>query len=686
MRLITIILSILITITSSITSFADTKNVKNYSFDNDIKMNGVISTTGKFFNISKNWDVENAKLNLVFTKSELLDIDYSTITVFINDTPIHSQRLDGKKEYKKETVIEIPKDLIKEGFNEIKIKAYKTISDMVCRDDANTANWLVIHKESNISVNYNYKEASNQISEYNNIYMNLDNGSRLNTTILIPDNYSSKELTSGMILSSDIGENLKNESFKFDFNLYSDLKNKDDNIIYIGKENNTSKEILNLLTDEEKNKLKENCIIKQTNSIFNKDKKMIIIMANKEELLERASRLISSNELLENLNTDSMTINENTDVDDLNKKISSNRVYLKDLGYDNIIEKGPFSQETIIDVNIPKNKVVTDGSKVKFNIRYAQNLDFERSLATVYINEIPIGSKKLSKEKSNNDTIELKIPKEVFNYNYYQIKVVFNLELLDLACVTRETDNPWAYISNDSFIDFSYEDNKNLSFKNYPNPFVNNDKLNDLKVVIPDSSSSEDLTNVANIVGYLGREVKFNNGDFKVLKGSEIKSEDKKSNLIIIGTPKNNQLIKDINKNLNLKFSNDYSGFKSDDKIKFVGEYASEIASIQLIESPYEKTKATMVISSTIPKDLSLGKTYLSDISLTKELKGDTVIIDRNGHIKDLSYKESSIETNEEINTHKVLSSQAKIFILVAVFLFITIIISIVFLIIKYRK
>ncbi|CEH34115.1 Cellulose synthase subunit domain protein [Romboutsia lituseburensis] len=252
MRLITIILSILITITSSMTSFADTKNVKNYSFDNDIKMSGVISTTGKFFNISKNWNVENAKLNLVFTKSELLDVDYSTITVFINDTPIHSQRLDGKKEYKKETVIEIPKDLIKEGFNEVKIKAYKTISDMVCRDDANTANWLVIHEESNISVNYNYKEVSNQISEYNNLYMNSDNGSRLNTTILIPDNYSSKELTSGMILSSDIGGNFKNESFKFDFNLYLDFKNKDDNIIYIGKENNTSKDILNLLTDDEK--------------------------------------------------------------------------------------------------------------------------------------------------------------------------------------------------------------------------------------------------------------------------------------------------------------------------------------------------------------------------------------------------------------------------------------------------
>ncbi|MCR8743999.1 cellulose biosynthesis cyclic di-GMP-binding regulatory protein BcsB [Romboutsia lituseburensis] len=686
MRLITIILSILITITSSMTSFADEKNVKNYSFENDIKMSGVISTTGKFFNISKNWNVENAKLNLVFTKSELLDIDYSTITVLINDTPIHSQRLDGKKEYKKETAIEIPKDLIKEGFNEIKIKAYKTISDMVCRDDSNTANWLVIHKESNISVDYNYKEASNQISEYNNLYMNLDNGSRLNTTILIPDSYSSSELTSGMILSSDIGKNLKNESFKFDFNLYSDFKNKNDNIIYIGKENNTSKEILNLLTEDEKNKLNENCIIKQANSIFNKEKKMIIIISNKDGLLENASRLISSDELIKNLNTESMIINENTDVDDLNKKLSSNRVYLKDLGYDNIIEKGPFSQETIIDIKIPKNKIVTDGSKVKFNIRYAQNLDFERSLATVYINEIPIGSKKLSKEKSNNDTIELKLPKEIFNYNYYQIKVVFNLELLDLACVTRETDNPWAYISNDSFIDFLYADNKNLNFKNYPNPFVNNDKFDDLKVIIPDSSSSEDLTNISNIISYIGRDVNINSGDFTVLKSSEIKNEDKKSNLIIIGTPKNNQLIKDINKNLNLKFKSDYSGFESDDNIKFVGKYASEIASIQLIESPYERAKATMVVSSTNPKDLSLVRVYLSDLRLTKELKGDTVIIDRNGYIKDLSYKESSPNTKESINTHKTLSSEAKIFILVAIFLFITLITSIAFLVLKYRK
>jgi len=136
-------MSVMISFISGNVCFADNidNNVKTYKFENDIKMSGVISSSDKYFNTEKNWDVKNTKLNLVFTKSELLDIDYSTITVLINDTPIHSEKLDGKKEYKKETSIEIPKNLIKEGYNEIKIKAYKTISDMVCRDDANTANF-----------------------------------------------------------------------------------------------------------------------------------------------------------------------------------------------------------------------------------------------------------------------------------------------------------------------------------------------------------------------------------------------------------------------------------------------------------------------------------------------------------------------------------------------------------------
>ncbi|MDK2584376.1 cellulose biosynthesis cyclic di-GMP-binding regulatory protein BcsB [Romboutsia sedimentorum] len=688
MRLIAIIMTIMITFSNVSIGFADNNvsNVKTYKFENDVNMSGVISGNSKFFEVSKNWNLKNAKLNLVFTKSELLDIDYSTITVFINEKPIHSERLDGKKEYKKNISIEIPKDLLKKGSNEIQIKAYKTISDKVCRDDANTANWLVIHKESNINIEYEYKSSENILSEYQNSYNNTDNGDRLNSTILLPDNYSSAELSSGMILAADFGKKIKYDNFNFDFKLYSDFKNKNDNIIFIGKNNNTPKEILNLLTNSEKSNLDQKGIIKMVSSPFDKSKKMIIIVSNNSDILKKASKLLSSNDLINNLNKDSITIDKNTDINDLNDKENTDRIYLKDLGYENIMLKGPFSQEVVMDINTPKNKVVKSGSKVKLNIRYAQNLDFERSLATVYINDVPIGSERLVKEKSDNDTIELSLPNEVVGKSYYQVKVVFNLELLDVACVTRDTDNPWAYISNESFLEFDYEDNDDLSFNNYPYPFVENDKFNDLTVVVPNNLGSRELTYIANSISYMGHDVKFNDGNLNVVKESEFRGNYKKDNLIIVGTPSNNSIIKDINKDLNLKFNKNYNGFEGNDKIKFVGEFSSEVASIQLIDSPYLKDKSAMVIASTDIADLSLSAKYLSDLSLTKSLKGDTIVIGRDGYVKDLNYNAKEQTTKEELKEEKKISKQTKIFILVAVFLLATVITSLVLLVLKYRK
>ena len=687
MRLIAIILSILISFASTSLSFADTNNVRTYRFENDIKMSGVISSTSKFFNVEKNWNVEYADLNLVFTKSELLDVDYSTITILINDTPIESQRLSGNKEYKKETTIKIPNDLIKEGYNEIKIKAYKTISDKVCRDDSNTANWIVVHSESNVNINYKYKQTSDLLSEYPNIYTNIDNGLKLNTTILIPDNYSSGELTAGMIIGANFGYKRKYDNFNIDFKIYSDIKdkNKNDNIIYIGKENNTPDEILNLLTDSEKSNLNDTCVIKQITSNFDNTKKRLFIISNNDNLLIKGSQLITSNDLVSNLNSNSIIIDKSTDISDLNKKESSNRIYLKDLGYENIMVKGPFSQEVIIDINTPKSKKIINGSKVKFDVRYAQNLDFERSLMTVYVNDIPIGSKKLSKEKSDNDTIEINLPKEVLGKNYYQIKVIFNLELLDLACVTRDTDNPWAYISKNSFIEFDYTDNDELSFNNYPYPFVKDNKFSDLKVIIPSNSGSNQLTEIANIITYIGRDVELNNGTLLVLKDEELKYNDKKGNLIVIGTPNNNSLIKSMNKNLNLKFNSNYNGFESDDKIKFIGDYSSRIASIQLINSPYDKSNKAMVIASTNISDLSITSKYLSDLALIRELKGDTVVIDRNGYVKDLSYNIKENIEEKDVSDRKQLNNQGKIYIIVAIFLLIKLTISVIFLIRKYK-
>ncbi|GIM31599.1 cellulose biosynthesis cyclic di-GMP-binding regulatory protein BcsB [Paraclostridium bifermentans] len=688
MRIITIALSLILTFSNISLIFADNADVKAYKFQDDVTINGVIGSTERFFNVSQNWDVKDLKLNLVYTKSELLDVNYSTITVFINGEPVSSKRLDGDRKYQDKWQVNIPKELVKPGYNSISIKAYKTISDKICRDDSNTANWLVIHKQSDIELNYSLKSNSNEIKDYNSTFANIGNEEYVDTTFVLPDNYNSNELSSIMNLSLNMGQKLKADNFKLDVKLKSNLKEYNNNIIYVGGTNDTSTDFLNLLSNDEKNQAKNKAVIKQVISPFNKDKRMILIISDNSKALKNATKLICNNELLNELNISSFIIDETKDVSDI-KKDTKNKLTLNDLGYNDFLLKGPFSQETNFDVSIPKNKISTAGSILNLKFRYATNLDFERSLVTVYVNDKPISSKKLSLEKADNDNLEVNLPTDVLGKNYYKIKVVFNLELKDLMCVTRDTDNPWAYILDSSFIKFDFKDNDSLNFKSYPYPFIDNQQANDINVVVSKNLNSSDLSNIANIIGNMGRDAVYNTGNLNVLTDSEFLNTNKKGNLIVIGTPDDNSILKDINKDLYIKFDKNFSGFENNDKIKFLDDkYSKQLSTIQLINSPYSKSNSAIIVSSLDKNSLSSSVRYLSDNNLTRDLKGDAAVVNRDGGIQDISFKENNTrdEELEDNSTKFKLEKSSLIFVLIAGFLFLTVIISAILLILKYRK
>lgn len=688
MRIITIALSLILTFSNISLIFADNEDVKAYKFQDDVTINGVIGSTERFFNVSQNWDVKDLKLNLVYTKSELLDVNYSTITVFINGEPISSKRLDGDRKYQDKWQVNIPKELVKPGYNSISIKAYKTISDKICRDDSNTANWLVIHKQSDIELNYSLKSNSNEIKDYNSIFTNIGNEEYVDTTFVLPDKYNSNELSSIMNLSLNMGQKLKADNFKLDVKLKSNLKEYNNNIIYVGGTNDTSTDFLNLLSNDEKNQAKNKAVIKQVISPFNKDKRMILIISDNSKALKNATKLICNNELLNELNSSSFIIDETKDVSDI-KKDTKNKLTLNDLGYNDFLLKGPFSQETNFDVFIPKNKISTAGSSLNLKFRYAKNLDFERSLVTVYVNDKPISSKKLSLEKADNDNLEVNLPTDVLGENYYKIKVVFNLELKDLMCVTRDTDNPWAYILDSSFIKFDFKDNDSLNFKSYPYPFIDNQQANDINVVVSKDLNSSDLSNIANIIGSMGRDTVYNTGDLNVLTDSEFLNTNKKGNLIVIGTPDDNSILKDINKDLYIKFDKNFSGFENNDKIKFLDDkYSKQLSTIQLINSPYSKSNSAIIVSSLDKNSLSSSVRYLSDNNLTRDLKGDAAVVNRDGGIQDISFKENNTrdEEPEDNSAEFKLEKSSLTFVLIAGFLFLTVIISAILLILKYRK
>lgn len=664
---------------------ADETKVKNYKFERDITIDGVIGSNSTFFEVNKNWDIEEVLLHLNFSKSQILNGNVSSLTVLINNVPIKSIKLNAKTNYKNTLEVLVPKDYIIQGYNEIKIKAYKTISDKICQDDSNTGNWLVIHKESYTSIRYKQKKMGNSINEYPYPYVEIEDNLKLDTTMVVPDNMTRGESTAVFNLASDFGKITKNDNLKFDVKLYSEMKNwSDDNIIYIGKPENTAEEILDTLSTKEQTLLSSNCLIKQVDSPYNKNKKMMVVIGSNEENLIKASNLLIENRLSNQVLSSSILVNKDTNIKiNREQELNLGHLTLKDLGYSDFLLEGAFNQQALFDVKIPKGKVLDNGSKIVLDLRYSDNLDFEKSLVTVSINDVVVGSKKLDRSHSNNDKLELKIPKDIDNKNYYQVKLSFNLSIKNSNCITRESNNPWAYVLNSSYLELSTKENESLSFENYPYPFVRDDEFNDLTVIMPDYSGSQAMTWMSRLGVNLGANINSHKGKINVIRGKEFNDKYKDTNIIVFGVPRNNSVIKKLNNNLNIKFNKSYSNFLSNDKISFIDDYGKNISAIQLIKSPFNNQKDIMVISSINEKNLYLGMDYLLNKSKVNDLKGDTLTIDEYGEVEDLAYNVKTKKEIEDSSSNISINKTTKVFLMIS---FITIIVAIILSMLYMKK
>ena len=490
---------------------------KNFRVEKDMKMEGVFGSNVFFFNIDGSWKVDNTYLNLIFTESELLDKTQSTLTVYINDFPVYSMKVGDKKKYKESIKINIPKDKLISGYNEVKIKVYSRISEKSCIDDVNSGNWFIIHKGSYVHMNFKDREDTKTLKEFPYPYLKASDENPTNSMIMVPDNFSQGEITSAMLLCSNFGSKRKfdNVSVKVYKTSEANLKNKLD-IIFIGSKNNTPKNLLDLLSKEEITRIDKDAIIKEVISPYNPNKKLLLLISNNEKNMIKASKLLCSRDYMKQIDKDNIIVNDSMDVEDI-KEEKGNKVLLSDLGYGNVSLKGPFKQEATFNLNIPKDRFIKEGSKVVINNRYSKNIDFGRSLITVYINDTPIGSKKLDSKAADNDSFEINIPKDIRNSNNYEIKVVFNLEIKDLFCTFREGENPWAYILNNSYIHVSYKERRDTVFENYPNPFISNGGINDLTLVLSDKTTSEELNFAGNIMASIGHDININRGEFSVV-------------------------------------------------------------------------------------------------------------------------------------------------------------------------
>ncbi|QZY53795.1 cellulose biosynthesis cyclic di-GMP-binding regulatory protein BcsB [Crassaminicella profunda] len=656
--------------------------IKNYQFNQDIEVKGILGGYTFFFYVDKYWEIQkNVYLELIFSQSDIKEYKHSTLNIYLNDTPIKSVSLFDKKANREVIRIKLPAEKIKNDYNAVKIKTYHRITDEPCADDINPANWLLLHKDSHVHINYKEKKDPSGLKEYPYPYFIEGADEPIKAIITVPSQQTQNEMTSAMKLAADFGRRVpfKNLDIKMiPFNELSEKDKKTHHLICISHKLNLPKDFLPYISDDEN--LKDKVMMKEVVSPYNKNKRLLLILSDDEDKLIKAVEILGEERLVLQMKKNIQYITDRDEKPQTDRR-DDGKITMKDLGYMDHTIEGILYQQANYGVNIPKGRRIKEDAFVNIHMRYSKILNFNRSSVAIYLNDIPIEDKPLSYERAKDDYLSIKIPKELRNNSYLELKVVFYLEPKEFDCNRQRNSNIWAVVLKDSNFDLPYEFTNERYFENYPSPFIREGKFNDLLVVLPENINTQELSMAGNMIAFMAHNIK-GLEDLKVIKPHEFTKEDEQKNIILLGSPKENKLIAKINENLHIQFDDELNQLMANKKIGLLEDFNKDAATIQIIQSPWNEKKSVMLVSGAKEYSIEWVEDFLKDPIFVSKLKGDAVVIDENKNLYSVYYvdkkKKEELKTEKKDTERKIEPTQVYPLVILSISLGVMLIIGII--------
>lgn len=587
------------------------------------QIKGLKKIENSYFYIEDNLEIESEliiDLNLSF--SDLTLQDKSTITYLINDKPIKSTYLKSNNGEIND-ILKIPKDLIIRGKNKFSISKMQLLSENGCNLDAvNPSNWVAINRAI---LKFNYKE-NNKNTDLSSLpipFMNryTDSGGKI-INVFINEHATGPEKIALLNSAAFGGKFNENSVDKVKIMNIKDAEKFLDNALIISEFDRLPEIFKNTFTKEEIKLLDSGVALKIIDNPVNPSKKMLIQTSNSRNLGNGANWLIDE-KIAKQLNGNFIIIKDYSE-NKYEENVFPNDLTFKELGIDNIKLSGNGYIKEKIVIAIPKYRI-RDNVVLNLKINYSSLLIGTPSTLEIKVNGESLWNKEIGKSKEKLTEIKIPIPKEMNSIkNRYEVEIESNL-ILDYSC--NEIANPWIEIKNTSIVETKAIVKEDFKLQDFPAPFVKDGKYNKLAVSISDDFKSlEFATELFRIIG----------GNLKY-PGSIIylESNDVDKNTIIIGNPKDNVIIKELQNSLFLKYDRNNEKFLSDYKFQFLGD--NKYSAIQIYKN--EKTSNMIVFSDkNMYYDNVLNKikenTFLDDNYIgINEKDGATVKIDEKDEV-----------------------------------------------------
>jgi hypothetical protein len=648
----------------------------------DSSLIGGMTYTQQYFQVEDYWNVDSVEIHLDYKMSELLHDERSSVTLMMNEKPFHSFRPSIQEVNDQQLTVLVPPALIVKGVNTLLIQGHfettEPVAEMVCLPTDTRDNWLQIAKTSRISVNYTNTPIHTSIRDFNAHFIGLDTikeglnaiavtGGESNLAVLEAATYALSGFAKANSLSD---KGIPLVAYNADT-----LKSKQA-VVLISLLEDLPEEVKTAITTEG---LDNQAVIQLSNIA---GRPTLIVTSSDAALLVKAGRLVGNQALLSQMDMERKVVDMTTEVDTPLVNISRNMT-LTETG-DKLV--GDRHQEKAYFINLPGNRSIAESSKLSIKYRYATNLDFDRAMVTILINDTPIGSKRLTKELANDDHIDMVMPKTLNISGNFTVKVAFDLEIKNAGCIENQEQMPWAFIEKESMLQLNTKDRADMLFNNYPYPFLRDGSYNQVAVVLPQKHDAYVYQSLTNIFNLLGRYTQTNTGEVLFFQDNVAAAKLKEREIIAIGSYQDNQVIRTNNSQLYFKYNNNGTGFVSNEKMSIEANYGTRIGSLQLIDSPYGSGYGLLAVTGSTTEYTYLASKLIGSEGTLWKVFGDGAITDIDGHIQAFRFKKAATTEPSTVLSDVMERKDVLGFMVAVCLVALLVLLSLILMIRKYRK
>ncbi|UCZ53579.1 cellulose biosynthesis cyclic di-GMP-binding regulatory protein BcsB [Bacillus shivajii] len=446
---------------------------------------------------------------LTFSHSPLLLPETSTLTVEVNNQPVHSMFLTSETANHSSLKIKLDESMVTEGFHKVTLLFQGYITDDLCQRAVDPSNWLVVHSNSFVHLDVgDFVQQTDLLKHYPYPFIQPGYTEPLQFYLVVPDHPSEPIISAATQLAHFLRSQVHTSDYaviitESETSAIDDLKN----IIAVGRYDDWNGIIKETLTTRNLD-IGRNYVTIDTFILDEINKQFLFFGGDENDLIEKKIPLLTEQHVIKQLAGSSLSVAQLPETIDDNEDMTFD---LKSKGMEDLHLNSRFNTSPVIRFDLPLYGEIEEHPTLHVNMRISpllhelvdEGVD-EHLGINIYINEkpytIPLRRAVALVNERNELTYEVPIDIEDINASKY-IEVIFSTNLVsqEVDCIQRDDSTRWIEIENSSFFDFSLVESSEINFSNWPAPFVNAHGLQDTTFILPDKLNGQMLSQLAQL-------------------------------------------------------------------------------------------------------------------------------------------------------------------------------------------